>query len=93
MEELRDRADIHYDDQELKELDHADLLKRAKSKTSRQIIKDADLSSAFGIDMKDLPAPIPKGKKKPKSGKKVAQKAAKTVAPEVKSKKVPKKKE
>ncbi len=71
----------------------ADLLKRAKSKTSRRIIKDADLSSAFGIDMEDLPTPSNMTiKKKPKSGKKVAlkpvKKVVKTVTPEVKSKKV-----
>ncbi|MDA3788860.1 MAG: hypothetical protein PF503_10255 [Desulfobacula sp.] len=71
-----------------------ELLKRAKSKTSRRIIKDADLSSAFGIDMEDLPSPsTPIVKKTPKSGKKAAKKVAKTVVPEVKSKKLPIKKE
>jgi len=42
-----------------------DLLKRARTKTSRRIIKDADLSSAFGIEMEDLPAPAATIKKAP----------------------------
>jgi uncharacterized Zn finger protein len=75
-----------------------DLLKRARSKTSGRIIKDADFSTAFGIDMEGLSGSSkPAVKKLLKSGKKIAQKAAqkavkkmiKTVAPEVKSKSIP----
>jgi uncharacterized Zn finger protein len=65
--------------------DEADaLIKRAKSKKSKRIIQDADLSSAFGIDMEDLPGPSAKKKAKPE---KKAVKTVKTVAPAVKRKK------
>jgi uncharacterized Zn finger protein len=51
-----------------------ELLKRAKTKKSKRIIHDADLSSAFGIDMEDFSAPSsPKIKKKPKAGKEVGK--------------------
>ncbi|MBI9089097.1 MAG: hypothetical protein JEZ12_07770 [Desulfobacterium sp.] len=72
------------------------LIKRAKSKGSKRIIQDADLSSAFGIDMDDLPAPPAKTPKKKavktipalvKRKKVSATKAVKTVAPVVKRKK------
>ncbi len=77
------------------------LIKRAKSKGSKRIIQDADLSSAFGIDMDDLPASPGKTPKKkavkaipaPAKRKKVpAKKAAGTVVPGIKSKKIPAKK-
>ncbi|MCP4119382.1 MAG: hypothetical protein GY737_29090 [Desulfobacteraceae bacterium] len=67
--------------------DEADaLIKRAKSKGSKRIIQDADLSSAFGIDMEDLPAAPPKRRSKSK------KKAAKTIPAPVKSRKASAKK-
>jgi uncharacterized Zn finger protein len=67
-----------------------ELLQRARRKTSQRIIKDADLSSAFGIDMEDRPTPsLPVLKKKAKSGKIITKPPAKTVVPRVKPQKAP----